>query len=587
MNKMRLLHFASIAVVFFLFSWGITDGHIGLDDWGYTSGCPFVKDGLRLQNIARAFSDFGYGAIWMPLTFISYMIDVSVFGDSWRAYHAVNVAFHLINTVLVFYFIKKYLSFFWIDDDFKLSIISIAVSSIWAIHPMRAEAVTFVASRKEELWTLFVLLGLIVFMDFLAKFSSWRFLLVLIFFLAACMSKPTAMCFPFLASSVAFAAGRFSRRVCFALMPLFLIAIGIGVLTLYSQAKPTDAVSVDLYNATFPWRMLNAIVSVGLYVWYTFWPLGIHMDYRAVFGGWPINGWLGISSALVFSWMVLLMILKSSGSLRRCLSGAVLLGMFSLSPTLGVLGYVNGDQAMADRYVYFPHIALCLMCGAGMMIVTGKGISLRIAILVCGVVAALEVFAAIPVVKSYENGYTACCRALKKDPDNWRALRIVGNEYCARMNRVDEGVAMLRKSLKVRPSQLTADSLAYVLAIKGRKEDFAEVKMLGSAISKRPERDENGMMLSALGIVSMRECEFSKAVWYFSKSLECPKRNHSPDYAILYLGQCLANIGRRGEAIRILKELQSHSRISDVAKRAAESINRISIVKENISFKWE
>ena len=36
MNKMRLLHFASIAVVFFLFSWGITDGHIGLDDWGYT-----------------------------------------------------------------------------------------------------------------------------------------------------------------------------------------------------------------------------------------------------------------------------------------------------------------------------------------------------------------------------------------------------------------------------------------------------------------------------------------------------------------------------------------------------------------------
>ena len=54
-----------------VFSFGVTGGHIGLDDWGYTSGCPFVKGGLMWANVCRAFSDLGYGAIWMPVTFMS------------------------------------------------------------------------------------------------------------------------------------------------------------------------------------------------------------------------------------------------------------------------------------------------------------------------------------------------------------------------------------------------------------------------------------------------------------------------------------------------------------------------------------
>lgn len=90
-----------ILVVAVVFSFGITDGHIGLDDWGYTSGCPFVAGGLSFSNLLRAFRDTGYGAIWMPVTFASYMIDVSLFGDSWHAYHAVNVLLHLVNTWLV------------------------------------------------------------------------------------------------------------------------------------------------------------------------------------------------------------------------------------------------------------------------------------------------------------------------------------------------------------------------------------------------------------------------------------------------------------------------------------------------------
>ena len=48
----------------------VTDGHLHLDDWGYTYGCAFVKDGFSFANVLHAFRDIGNGGIWMPLTSI-------------------------------------------------------------------------------------------------------------------------------------------------------------------------------------------------------------------------------------------------------------------------------------------------------------------------------------------------------------------------------------------------------------------------------------------------------------------------------------------------------------------------------------
>ena len=568
----------SFAAVLALFSIGITDGHIGLDDWGYTSGCPFVKDGLRLSNIARAFSDFGYGAIWMPLTFISYMVDISLFGDSWKAYHAVNVALHLVNVFLVFVFLRR-----CSDEIFKAkpavpAFLVALVSAMWALHPMRAEAVTFVASRKEELWAMFSLSGLISYMSFLKKSPAdgvVSYAVAVVFFVLACLSKPTAMCFPFLALSIAVMLGRLDRRVWLSLAPLFVLSACVGALTVYSQSNPTGAAAVDVYDTSFWWRVLNAAVSSGLYVWYTFWPLNVHIDYRAVFNGWPVDGWLGLCVFAAVLCLSVAVYFRSGRDWRGRLAGVAMFVAFSIGPTLGVLGYVNGDQSIADRYAYLPHVGVGLVSvfAIGVLLERGVG-ALKIAAC-CIAIAVCEFVMALPVVKSYENGYTVCSRALEKDPENWRALRIVGNEYCARLNRVDEGVRMLRKSLRIRPSRSTAESLAYVLAIRGETGDFAEVERLGSAVAKNPSLDEGGMMLDALGIVCMKTGRHEKAVDYFYKSLNVPKRNHSPDYALLYLGLNLASCGKKDEAAMFLSDA-CKSRIKDVASQAKSALCEIS-----------
>ena len=551
MRKFWFLFVLSLLLVASLFSLGITTGHIGLDDWGYTSGCPFVRGGLTVQNIRRAFCDFGYGAIWMPATFVSYMADVSMFGDDWRVYHAVNVVFHLVNFVLVLFFVRRIIGPSGLFSKNVAMFAALVGALVWAVHPMRSEAVTWVASRKEELWTMFSLLGLIQYVDFAKTGKMTRYLGTSFFFIMACLSKPTALCFPFLAASIhVFALRKADARRMLWLLPLFVVSVAVGALTLHSQSHPTGVVSVDLYDVSFGWRVLNACVSLGLYFWYTIFPAGVHMDYMAVFGGWPHDGVLGLCSLAVALTVFCILVAKLR-EWRAILFFAAATFLFSVSPTLGVFGYVNGDQAMADRYMYFPHVSLAFLAA----VVVGRCIESRVRPRMLALAVALfvagEALLAVPVVKSYENGYTASTRALSKDPDNWRALRVVGNEYCARRGRFAEGTEMLRKSLRLRPSKSTAESLAYILALKGGTNDFAEVRRLCSGVTGNLACDSGGMMLDALGIVCMREGKFHEAARLFEAGLHVSGRNHSRDHTLLWLGLCLANMNEDARAMRI------------------------------------
>ena len=568
-----------------VFAFGVTGGHIGLDDWGYTSGCPFVKGGLTWANVCRAFTDLGYGAIWMPVTFMSYMADVSLFGDDWRAYHAVGVVLHLCNFVLVALFVEKALRLMAVRSSDAAWLAALSAALIWALHPMRAEGVVFVAARKEELWTMFSLAGLLAYAGFLEDGRIGRYAVAFALFLLACMSKPTAVAFPLLAASLHLLpnVGDRWRRLLW-LLPMFVVAVGVGLLTLHSQSHPTNAEHVGLYDAALWWRILNAAVALGLYLYYTIVPAGIHIDYMAVFNGWPQDGWLGLAVLSFALVAAAIAFAKSDARGRAAILFAAALFAFSVGPTLGVLGYVNGDQSMADRYVYFPHVALAFLVAYFVARAVESGKCVRVAFAAVCVTVLLECVFAVPVVKSYENGFTAYSRALAKDPGNWRALRVVGNEYCARMGRSAEGIAMLRKSLAIRKSKLTADSLAYVLALKGEPSDFAEVKRLCVEAERSPEIDKGGMMLDALGVVRMREGDYKSAARLFSAALNAKERNHSPDYSMLWLGASLANIGAEREAASMFIRARA-SRVQHVRNRSEEALTLMKGGRKKV-FDW-
>ena len=559
-------------------------GFLHLDDHDYTFRCPFVFDGLTWANVKAAFMNIRHAGVWMPLTYISYMADISLFGPGPGPHHLVNVLLHLANTLLL-------LVFAWRLARGTGGIWIVLAAAFWALHPQRVEAVAWIASRKELLWAFFALVGLL-FWGTTGRRSATRTAAASVCCALACMSKPTALCFPLLAFCVDMASRddvhaeyltRELRSRILAYLPLVLMAVATGALAMYSQTHPEGHEVRALFSASLPWRLLNAAVSIGLSLFQMVVPTDIHLDYRAVPGHFPLHGTLGLA-ALCAAIAVGVWLVRSRPRRSAALPG-VLWFVAALLPTLGIFGSF-GEHARADRFLYVPMMAVALAaawmaagknCGQDAARApegpAGKWTKRMTRIAAGAYVAALAV-AAWPVIDSYRNDEAAFARTLAFDPDNGRALAHVGQAECARRGGIDRGIAHLRHSQEVRPRDDTAAQLAYALAMRGHSEDFDEIRRLCSKFACDHQLDKKGQALEALGMTALRQRRWNEAIGCLYDSIRAPQRFYSNEDAMLKLAAGLCNAGRQSEAVKWLEQL-TRSRRTDIRGKAAQSLETL------------
>lgn len=320
MRKHLLPVLLLVAAVWFLYSQTGRFEFLRLDDHDYTFRCAFVKDGLSAANVKEAFANPRHAAIWMPATYISYMADITLFGPGMGPHHLVNVALHTLNALFLYALLLALLPRTADAPGGTRAVASAALAllatAFWALHPQRVEAVAWIAGRKELLCALFTLLGLHCW---LRPGRRWT-LAAYAYCALACMSKPTAMCFPFLAFAVACLNDTRNdttlttnnappkTRPLTAYLPLLALAVATGALAVYSQTHPEGRPELALFTASLPWRLLNAAVSTGLYLFQALVPVGLHLDYRATPGHFPLDGLLGLTTlaavALVFGFIL-------------------------------------------------------------------------------------------------------------------------------------------------------------------------------------------------------------------------------------------------------------------------------------------
>ena len=579
-----------------------------LDDHDYTYRCAFVKDGLSWANVREAFTNVRHGGIWMPATYISYMCDITLFGPDAGAHHLVNVAIHALNAMLLLWLLVA----LWAraqnlgESDGRArspsapqpprrggpTIVAFLLTALWAVHPQRAEAVAWIASRKELLCATFILGGLLCWLRARRR-EGWGWIPALVgtyaCFILACMSKPTAMCFPFLVLAVegirhSTADNRQpndirqpttgNRHFTFYTLhfTLFLLlAVATGALAVYSQTHPEGHAVRELFSASLPWRLLNAAVAVGLYVFQMFIPVGIHLDYRSVPGGWPVQGALGLGVLAVLvagAWWWCRRIRRQAEQDRASdcaglfFMGAVILWFFAaLAPTLGIFGSF-GEHARADRFLYLPAMALPI---AGVLFYGARGaraLPVRpprrggpttgtTGILpVAGLAVVVAVFFAVayPVVASYRTDMTA-------------------------FTRIDEGIDMLRRSRAVLARDATDGKLAYALMRRGRAEDWGEITNVCAAVAADSSRDVRGQALEALGTAELVGRDWHSAALHLLLSIQAPGRHYSSADAILKLAFAQHNGGRRADARKLFEWVRDSSGREDLAKRAREVLS--------------
>jgi tetratricopeptide (TPR) repeat protein len=204
---------------------------ISYDDRDYITGNAHIQGGITPEAIGWAFTA-GYAANWHPLTWMSHMLDVQLFGLNPHRHHLVNLLFHVLNTLLLFFVFNRMTKAPWK---------SAFVAALFGLHPLHVESVAWVAERKDVLSTFFWMLTMAAYVryaehggreagsreqeagrekhgargreggeeraeigKFLSLFSSFRFpspvfsyLAALIFFALGLMSKPMLVTLPF------------------------------------------------------------------------------------------------------------------------------------------------------------------------------------------------------------------------------------------------------------------------------------------------------------------------------------------------------------------------------------------------------
>jgi hypothetical protein len=121
---------------------------INYDDTYYVTNNQYVQNGITIDGTRWAFTT-GHVGNWHPLTWLSHMLDVQLFGLQPQWHHLTNLLFHIANTVLLFLVLYRMTKAQW-ESAF--------VAALFALHPLHVESVAWVAERKDVLSSFFWML---------------------------------------------------------------------------------------------------------------------------------------------------------------------------------------------------------------------------------------------------------------------------------------------------------------------------------------------------------------------------------------------------------------------------------------------
>jgi protein O-mannosyl-transferase len=546
----------AVAIVF-----GQTLQHefINFDDDVYVYDNRNMSNGLTSDSITWAFTSFD-ASNWHPLTWLSHLVDCQIYGTQHPGgHHATNVLLHAAVAIFLFLILKRMTGDLWP---------SAFVAAVFAIHPLRAESVAWVAERKDVLSGLFFMLTLWAYLGYVRRpFSIARYALVAVLFALGLMSKPMLVTLPLLlllldywplgrirglsgVGSLAPVATDISSsqqdnpqeevstsqyswwQLIAEKMPLLAMSVVSCVVTSLAQQKALANFEI----VTLPLRITNALVAYGTYLGQFFFPRGL-----AIFYPYPVDGHPAWKVACVSMMLIVITIGVLTQWRKR---PWLLVGWFwYLGMLVPVIGFVQvGGQSMADRYTYLPQIGLAIALGWAAANFADDRLPRRLAFAAVSVVAViiLMIFATRQTA-FWRNGETIWIRASDCTASNIFAHNNMGN-LLAKNQRVNEAILQYQKALEINPrSAITHNNLGNVYASRGKlKEAAAEYRLA------LKYRENYAQAHNNLGNV-LAWCEHrDDAIAEYQKALEI-----DPDYAEAYnnLGAALAGKGEFAAAV--------------------------------------
>ena len=495
------------------------------DDQTYVAKNPDVASGLTARSVGWAFTT-GRAANWHPLTWLSHMADVELFGMWAGGHHLVNVAIHALTTLLLFIFLLGLVASPWT---------AASLAAVWAVHPLRCESVVWVAERKDVLSGFFWMATVLAWKRYgEGGRSRGTYALTLTWFALGLLSKPMLVTLPIVMLLLDF--WPLGRRGAGSLLsekaPFFCLAAASAVVTFLVQQGGGAVARVEQVPAGL--RIANAIVAVPTYLFRTLWPehLAAFYPFEPALPGWQIAG----AAALIALVTGAAIVLRRSFPFLATGWGWFLV---SLLPVVGLVQI--GFQATADRYTYVPSIGLLLVLAGGIhRIEKTRPAAGRATAWVCAAAVLPLALLAHRQAASWRDGVTLFTHAIEVTGSNYVAERHLADALHD-AGREDEAIELRVRQLDVAALPGERDREALALLDGGRIEPAQRI--LEVEVRKNPG---NWQALCHLGIALAMLGRIEEAAARFEEATRV-----NPAFAPAYynLGLAREKQGRDDEAI--------------------------------------
>jgi len=474
------------------------------DDPLYVTSNAQVQQGLSAAGAAWALTA-REDSNWLPLTWLSHMADVELYGRWAGGHHATNLLLHAIDTALVFALLL---------GATRERLPSAFVAALFALHPLHVEVVAWVSQRKELLCTAFGLLAALAYVAWTRRGGAARYAGMSLAYACALAAKPMLVTLPFalllldywplgrtrFGPSAAGVVPRSSGRLLLEKLPLFALSAVVSITAFAAQ----QIARVEAPDVPLGLRLANAAVACFRYLGLVLWPSELSIlyphPYAPELGGEP---W---SAATVVAAGVALVAITAAALRARRRPYAAVGWLWYLGTLVPVIGLVQvGPQGIADRYTYVPllgvFIAIAWGARDGIAALGARRPAIRVA---SGVLATAILLAAgvasharARVWRDSETLYRASLAATPRNPLLLYNLGVVQ----AQQGRIEEAARSYAAAIAIDPDHpaannnlgnirlragQTEEALAhYRASLRGNPDDVQTLQNLGRVLSWR------------------------------------------------------------------------------------------------------
>ncbi|MBN1766708.1 MAG: tetratricopeptide repeat protein [Sedimentisphaerales bacterium] len=453
------------------------------DDEGYILKNYYIQSGIIPASVKWAFTGV-HSANWHPLTWLSHMLDYELFGLNPVGHHIVNVIIHTINSLLLFWILKKMTG--------RIGC-SAFVAAAFALHPVHVESVAWVAERKDLLSAFFAFLTIAAYIGYCARPGVGRYIRVFLFLALGLMAKPMLVTLPFVLVLLDYwplnrikalpdtlnkteypqvTAGRLILEK----IPLFILVIASCVITFKAQHSAGAMTGAEILS--FKIRAANALISYVEYLGKMIVPLDLCAFYP--YRGDNIPMYKPALSLLFLATVTItvLWILRR----KRYLAVGWLWYLGMLVPVIGMVQV--GSQAMADRYTYLPGIGFFIMITWGISdLLTNQRLGKMALTVLAGVLIVAMIAGTRKQTSYWKNNVTLFSRTLGVTQTNQGPLS--PEEYASSLEKqYDEIQRNCKKTVKV--------DLRFVFAYYYLGEFYLDLNQIDRAMACYIKSNQNG-----------------------------------------------------------------------------------------------